>query len=120
MFGGRILNKISKNCCSTLSKIIKFKKKKSEIDEIMAQIFESLAKIFDILSILDTLIYQKYKSTKEILNYIPIISIQTNLIVLILTTKIKISKSLKVDIIIIQQIILSVVKGNLMLIKANK
>ncbi|MFN3478304.1 MAG: hypothetical protein ACK4ZM_02920 [bacterium] len=124
MFGGKFLNKTESYALEILISILKNQKK----DEKIISLFEKLNRIFKILAHLDSKIYQIYLQMKKIknpnqkqflLNLVPFLSIIFSILSLVLISKIKVSKSLKVDIKIISKHIVLCIEGNLNLIKEN-
>jgi len=129
MFGGKLINNVCSNSIKTLIKILY---KKYQENQLIIQILKKITKMFLYLSKIDSLLFKLFislKSTPEnkklkktlLMSSInlPIISNNLVLITLLFLPKFKISKTLKVDILIIKDLLLSCYLSNFKLIKTN-
>lgn len=127
MYGGKLINKICKDCTLTILKILKSRKVNTEntMQILRIRILRRLAVIFSILSELDSKLYEAYlrlrkqNFPRKLINYVPILSIYFSSILILIIHKTKFPKSLSIDCKIIKIIILSCIRGNIGLIREN-
>ena len=125
MFGGKLINSVLKLTTENLISILKYQKKNDNQDFIF--ILEKFSKIFELLAVLDSKIYRLITAQKKffnkfkvLLNYVPFLSIKFSILLLIIILKMRFSKSIKVDILIIKKQISTCIIGLIYLIKENK
>ncbi|MCS6955482.1 MAG: hypothetical protein NZM44_03930 [Candidatus Calescibacterium sp.] len=125
MYGGKLINLICRQSALTLLNICKSQKKPEY--GVYIKILNNLARIFSILSELDSELYKIYltkkqekkKYLKKIINYPILYGINFSLLLLFLTTKLKLHKSLKVDVKIIQRTVVNCIISNIELLREN-
>lgn len=125
MYGGKLINLICRQSALTLLNICRSQKKPEY--EVYIKILNNLARIFSILSELDSELYKIYltkkqekkKYLKKIINYPILYGINFSLLLLFLTTKLKLHKSLKVDVKIIQRTVVNCIISNIELLREN-
>ncbi|MCX7758124.1 MAG: hypothetical protein N2169_00705 [bacterium] len=125
MYGGKLINLICRQSALTLLNICK--SPRSPKYEAHIKILNNLVRIFSILSELDSELYKIYltkkrekkKYLKKIINYPILYGINFSLLLLFLTTKLKLPKSLKVDVKIIQRTVLNCIINNIELLREN-